>query len=718
MPKIPTYDQNTVRAAPMPQPQLAMQTPDMGAVKGAFDQGGAAMAASGERIAHTSERLFALADKVAEEDSKTSAQQAYTLYQADQRKMLFHDDTAFYRQTGETAYKAYETLQPAMEERRKAYGEGLSDHARRLYDAHSMNDQSSNLNAAARHASTEREKWRDGVTLALADSEITNAANAWADPTMRDASIQAARNAVLNRGQEKHLPYDDVTVQAQLREIDSKVWTAIITRAATDAPEKAKALFDANKDRLDPRTYHTVAAQVEAKFQRYAVQTEVARIEATVTARPPTAKPAANLSEAIHTQESGGKAGDYQIQPGTWAQYAKAGEDPANPAHQKTVYDRILADLSQASGGDAARIAVGYFSGKGNIAPQGSPTPWKEDRADKNGKSVSSYVADISARLGDGVTAPPGPPPPPGMADQYQAQRAEAEKITDLKTRDLVMTQLDHKFGQNIRIDAQKDREAKDSAWKVINGGGSHQDVPADVWARVDGQSQKTMLDYVSRRSAGADMPFNATVENMLHEMQKDQPEEFKKMDLTGLWSEHAHQRVTYWQGLQRAMESSDAKAQQREEAKRPTLAAGEKVIKDLFPFTGKDKAASENSPGDAGNAFERHTKANMMVRQYVEGVFADTGKVPDQKDLYRYAYSLAVVGDKWFSSPRRIEKLGSVDEGNFPLDTGAKHLPGISTATGIDQATLPLVIGKVKARGLPVTYENIQTVYNAGIAR
>ena len=117
----------------------------------------------------------------------------------------------------------------------------------------------------------------------------------------------------------------------------------------------------------------------------------------------------AAISQGIIGQESGnnpnvqpsidGAIGQAQIMPSTFAQYAKPGEDINNPTDNLAVHQRIIDDLSKKSGGDPARIAVGYFSGPGNIAPLDSPTPWKHDRTDGNGKSVSSYVSDVLGRI-------------------------------------------------------------------------------------------------------------------------------------------------------------------------------------------------------------------------------------------------------------------------------------------------------------------------------
>lgn len=115
------------------------------------------------------------------------------------------------------------------------------------------------------------------------------------------------------------------------------------------------------------------------------------------------------VSSAILGQESGnnpdspssvdGAVGMGQIMPATFAQYAKPGEDINNPTDNLAVHQRIIADLADKANGDPARIAVGYFSGPGNIAPPDSSTPYKKDHKDGNGKSTSAYVADVLNRM-------------------------------------------------------------------------------------------------------------------------------------------------------------------------------------------------------------------------------------------------------------------------------------------------------------------------------
>jgi hypothetical protein len=120
-----------------------------------------------------------------------------------------------------------------------------------------------------------------------------------------------------------------------------------------------------------------------------------------------------DISSAISKQEHPGSkpepvsidgaVGNHQIMPDTFALYAKPGEKIDNPADNDAVYGRIMADYQKKYNNDPARIATAYFSGTGNVAPAGSPTPWIKDAQDGNGKTVSSYVKDVQDRIGKGT---------------------------------------------------------------------------------------------------------------------------------------------------------------------------------------------------------------------------------------------------------------------------------------------------------------------------
>jgi hypothetical protein len=157
--------------------------------------------------------------------------------------------------------------------------------------------------------------------------------------------------------------------------------------------------------------------------------------EAAVTNPPQRAGAAPTLSGIFAQQESsGGKTAPdnpLQIQQGTFKQYAKPGESWSNPSDRTAVATRVLDTYQQKYGGDLGRIATAYFSGEGNVAPPGSPTPFIKNVSDSNGKSVASYVGDIYAR-GSGMSSGGGnaaTPPLGATANANASQQASADSM-------------------------------------------------------------------------------------------------------------------------------------------------------------------------------------------------------------------------------------------------------------------------------------------------
>lgn len=115
--------------------------------------------------------------------------------------------------------------------------------------------------------------------------------------------------------------------------------------------------------------------------------------------------------------------GGMQVIPGTFDRVKKPGEDINNPEDNFRVGVRYLKTMSDKFGTDPARLAVGYFSGEGNVNAKGD-TPYKEDRKDGNGKYVSSYVRDLLGRVGNAVV-------PDAKAAEPAADISKAPKYRD-----------------------------------------------------------------------------------------------------------------------------------------------------------------------------------------------------------------------------------------------------------------------------------------------
>lgn len=123
---------------------------------------------------------------------------------------------------------------------------------------------------------------------------------------------------------------------------------------------------------------------------------------------------AGNIAQAIIGQESrgnpnsptsvNGAVGIGQITPSFVKTFARPGENPNNPADNLAIAQRGIAYYQQQYK-DPARVAVAYFSGPGNVAPPGSPTPWIKDAHDGNGTKTSTYVQQVLGRMGGAAPA-------------------------------------------------------------------------------------------------------------------------------------------------------------------------------------------------------------------------------------------------------------------------------------------------------------------------
>lgn len=223
---------------------------------------------------------------------------------------------------------------------------------------------------------------------------------------------------------------------------------------------------------------------------------------------------AANISDAIFGQESGygansqtsdkGAVGPSQIKPET---AILNGLDPSrlsDPAYATQARNTIIANLQKDPniGNDPARIAVGYFSGPGNVAPPGSSTPWKVDRSDGH-TLTSQYVSGVLSKMkpaapanddaasqaappgqmappSQGVSPPSSPQTPQQTADYYRSNyapildnaRAIAERTNpgDAAFSDRLVARTEQKMNDYIRQQDLYVKSAKDTIYQALDG--------------------------------------------------------------------------------------------------------------------------------------------------------------------------------------------------------------------------------------------------------
>lgn len=324
-------------------------------------------------------------------------------------------DTGYFGLRGANAMAARQDTSERLDEIAQEQAENLKDPVARLQFENDSRRYRAQFDVQiGTHADAEQRTWATHTNDTTAQINLGNAARNADNPIAAGAAQAQVRNAYVKNAE---LAGEDT--QGAILKADQDVTLTRLRSLMVSNPPMAKDVFDKFGSVLASRPdydqiYHQVQASVvnaeKAPFEDSLYSGALAR--ATSRVGDVTKAPGAtDIYSAIGGQEWSGKGpaptsvngavGPSQIEPATAVQYGldptKLG-DPVYAQHAKQVIIDHISALPNVQG-DPARIAVGYFSGPGNIAPLGSPTPYIRDSQDGNGKSVSSYVADIQGRL-------------------------------------------------------------------------------------------------------------------------------------------------------------------------------------------------------------------------------------------------------------------------------------------------------------------------------
>lgn len=428
---------------------------------------GAALESAGQDLQRTAKNVMAISDyydQVAVDDGLNKFQErARSLLYGDPNRQVPGPDGQMQQDGGYLSMRGQDAMRARADVVRQidAYDKEISSNlkspkAQAAYAKASRNYRNGLETKIGSHASAAATAWYTSVNSATAVNAMTDIAINYNDPEAVARYTEDLIGARVKNLQLAGNAGDPELLRQTIEGARADALVAQVKAMAVKEPAKALELLDANKATAGAQ-YDELSTAVRARAEQQiglgVAQKVIDQVSTKATAAPPPAAPgqapaapsekpdAARVAAAIHAQESGGAAtaatssagavGGWQIMPATFAKYAKPGEKIDNPADNAAVGQRIVADLYAKSGGDPARVAVGYFSGEGNIAAPGSATPWINDVKDATGKSVSSYVGDVMGRLG----APAPAQAQPDAAGGIAAMKADAlQAIMDDKT--------------------------------------------------------------------------------------------------------------------------------------------------------------------------------------------------------------------------------------------------------------------------------------------
>jgi hypothetical protein len=294
---------------------------------------------------------------------------------------------------------------------------------------------------------------------------------------------------------------------------------------------------------------------------------------------------------------------------------------------------------------------------------------------------------------------------------------AEARKIRDPKLRDEAVQRVTMRYGEIARVEQREERAVRDRAWQSLVGGSKVDDIPAADLARMDGTTISAMRAFEDRRSkegrgfARVDDP---ATDVKIHRLFMDDKVAFAGYDMTQHYGQLTEERVRYWQGLQRSVDSRAEKDAQ----KATSYALGDRIAKTYL-----DAAKIRYGEGTP----KRQAEQSQRVFELVRGVadqFAAQGKRPTAQDFDRALKELfldgTLVGSGTFRDDRvkAFEVVGTERARQFQLRDVAAQKQRISEVTGVPAGEVEKIAKALQNARQPVTAANIKKLWEAGSGR
>ena len=317
----------------------------------------------------------------------------------------------FYSLRGQDAMNAMKPTSDAIDQMRTQISGTLNTAQNVEFQQAARRLQMFTLDSMGRHYDQQFQNWTTNVNTSMQNTSNTAIANGWNNETNFQNELQGKQRAAVREVQNAGLGNNPDSVNAAMTKATNDAYKIRTLAWGNNDPSGALDYMKKNESSFAPNDFRMLSNEFQNK--KDAADT-TAGINDIMSGNVPHVVPAAAIGNAIHGQEGTppgvtskqGAQSSWQIEPATFKQYAQPGEQLSNEADANAVGHRIIADYTQKYGGDPARVAVAYFSGPGNVAPPGSPTPWKTDNHDGNNFYTSQYVNGVLRRLGQGGNYP------------------------------------------------------------------------------------------------------------------------------------------------------------------------------------------------------------------------------------------------------------------------------------------------------------------------
>ena len=231
-----------------------------GLLGGAEQQAGATVEGAGEKAAQTGLQL-------ANFYNEAQAQSGQDVWADATNKILHDPQDGFFLKKGLDAGQSLQATQAALAASRQQVMAGLSnDRQRLLFDNLTRYSYDRQLFNMSEHANEQTLQYANGQWNASVANRLQQAGTHWNDDALFANDLQQAQNAATALG--KYSGWSQEQIDAKNNDVTSRAWQSRIVQASAVDPARAQALFDANRDKLEPSVAAELALHLKAGNDR------------------------------------------------------------------------------------------------------------------------------------------------------------------------------------------------------------------------------------------------------------------------------------------------------------------------------------------------------------------------------------------------------------------------------------------------------------------
>jgi D-alanyl-D-alanine carboxypeptidase len=255
MPNVPLYNAPTIRLVPDQQSDIG---PSRRASAESFGSNiGAGMQSIAQGLSHVGQAMQAVQAKEDEARAKAAVDGLSATY----RDMQHNPETGFMFKQGRNAVDGWNDYQSQIGKARTERGKGLTGEAAQMYEQASKSMANNVMESGIQHTGQQRKAWFKDASNSRMDTLQQNAIAGFSDPKVVERNIASGIAELQGRGADEG--WDAATLKKNAMEFGSTTRKAVVMQMAETDPEAANAYYQKHKDKFTGTDQYAIGKSLD-----------------------------------------------------------------------------------------------------------------------------------------------------------------------------------------------------------------------------------------------------------------------------------------------------------------------------------------------------------------------------------------------------------------------------------------------------------------------